>query len=170
MGCGCGCAPAFTPRQELALAADPSLRKLLGCRRVPVEAQTIGGILPAVVWPSDVDKLKKRIDPQMVATDTGVAACAALEPGERSAWKAFYAAWRVFYATPVPFLFGSSNDWDDATAFELQLAGWQEELRKKCPIPGPVVKPPEGLDLSALKWASAAVIAVAGVYAVTRIL
>lgn len=173
MGCGggCGCAPcASSPGAALLVArarsGDPAAIKLLAAG-----GGQIGDVLPQVVYPSDVTKLKNRLNPAMVATNAGVEACKApaLSDGEREAWGVFYAAWREFYATDVPWLFGSANDFDLARGYELRLAGWQEELRKKCDIPGPVVERETPLDLSALKWVSAAVVAVAVVYAVKTI-
>ena len=159
MGCGCGPC-AVTDR---ALRGDPAARKLLALET------GIGGMLPEIVWPSDVRERKLRIDPSMVATDAAVERCGALAPGEREAWKAFYAAWRVWFAAPEPLWFGASNDWENTKALEGQLAGWQAQLRSKCEIPGPVVVDDTGLDLSGLKWVAAAVIVVAAVYGVKTI-
>ncbi len=146
-----------------ALRGDPAARKLLALEGHD-SPQLIGGILPDVVYPSDVTKRKARIDPSMVATDAAVKACAAVLPAERLAWDAFYANWRAWFATPEPWFFGAANDWEETKALEAQLAGWQAELRQKCSIPGPVVQDDTILDLSGLKWVAGAGIAIAAAY------
>lgn len=161
MGCGCGCSPS-----ALELAANPAAAKLAGL----VPGAGIGGAFPTITTAGAVQTLKERINPSMVATDNGVRACTTLDAPSRTSWDAFYASWRSFYETPEP-TFGSANRWDNALAFQAQLAGWQEVLRAKCTIPGPVVQvedaPP---DLSVVKWAAAAVIAVAVVYGARLVL
>ena len=158
---GCGCGPCETSAR--ALRGDPVARKLLALEGHTAPA-LIGGILPDVVWPSDVRELKLRIDPSMVSTDAAVKSCTTISDGEREAWGLFYAAWRVWFAAPEPWIFGASVDWDNTKALEAQLAGWQEQLRQKCNVPGPIVQDDTKLDLSGLKWVAAAVIVASLAY------
>ncbi len=170
---GCGCAPCAASGAPCAITAralrgDPAARKLLELAG-HTDPTLIGGILPDVVWPSDVRALKLRLDPSMRATDAAVATCTALEPGEKQAWQVFYLAWRVWFETPEPLLLGASPQWDNTKRIEAQLADWQAQLRQKCPIPGPIVEDETKLDLSGLKWVAAAVIVAAAAYAVVSV-
>jgi len=129
----------------------------------------IGDLLPKFVYPSDVEELKRQIDPSVLATDAAVAACPNLDPAERAAWKAFRGAWGLFRDQPTPWLFGSANLYDEGLLFQAQLAQWQAQLRAKCSIPGPVVVDPHANDAeqaSVIKWVAAAVVTVAVVWAV----
>lgn len=145
---------------------DPHAIKLAG-----LEAR-IGDVLPTVVWPSDVEAKKRQIDPSMQSTNEAVRTCAAVDDGSRRAWGQFFAAWSSFRAESVPW-FGAANKYDEALDYGRQLAGWQEQLRAKCTIPGPPPISPKELDestISAVKWGAAAVIAVAVVYGVRTVL
>jgi hypothetical protein len=132
---------------------------------------TIGDLLPKFVYPSTVAELKRQIDPSVRTTDAAVDACTKLEPGERVAWKAWVVAWNAYlHDDNSGWLgFGSSNRYDEGIVFKGQLAEWQEQLRVKCTVPGPVVVADEKPDFAAIKWAAAAVIVVGVVYGVRTI-
>jgi len=123
------------------------------------------------VWPSDVDAIKRSVDPSMVATDLAVRRCAEVSPAEMAAWGGFYAAWRSFHDEATPWMFGTGAKYDEGLAYRAQLGGWQELLRSKCTIPGPHVSSvEEGAAMSsAIRWGAAAVIAVAVVYGVRTV-
>jgi len=133
---------------------------------------SIGDLLPKFVYPSDVEELKRQIDPSVIATDAAVTACTNLDPATRAAWQGFRAAWGLFRAQKTPLLFGSANLYDEGVVFQAQLAQWQAQLREKCAIPGPAVVDPHANDAeqaSLLKWAAAAVITVAVVWGVRSV-
>jgi len=171
MGCGsgCGCAPCGDPARpalvDRAFRGDPSARALLALEGGGPAVQ-IGDWLPKLVGPADVRRLKERLQPSMLATNAAVKTCTALSTGEREAWRIWFAAWSVWYATPEPWLFGASNEYDETQVYEAQLAAWQEQLRQKCTIPGPVVKDETTLDLSGLKWVAGAIIVGAVAYTI----
>lgn len=167
MGCGCGCVDTSAAPCALTARAqrgDPAALKLAALNG-DVQVQ-IGDWLPKIVGPADVRRLKERLQPSMLATDAAVKTCDKLSPGEREAWRVWFAAWSVWYATPEPWLFGASNEYDETQVYEAQLAAWQEQLRTKCAIPGPVVKDETTLDLSGLKWVAGAVIVGALAYTI----
>lgn len=161
------CCSSETTRGAVAAAMlrDPQALKVEALRG----GQTMGLI---GVWPSDVDALKRSIDPSMVATDAAVKACAQLSPGERSAWADFFKAWKGYHDEPTPFLFGLGAKYDEGLAYRQQLGGWQEQLRRTCTIPGPAVSTEDehAALFSALKWGAAAVIAASVVYGVREVL
>ena len=135
-------------------------------------SRAMNGLLPTIVWPSDVDALKRQLNPDMTSTDAAVAACTTLDASTRSAWADFYAAWKSFYAESTP-LFGSANKYDEAQSYQERLAAWQSILRASCTLPGPMVVPPSKGDESAasvIKWAAAAAIVVAVVYGVRTVI
>lgn len=122
--------------------------------------------LPTVVWPSDVEAEKRRIDPLYRTTDAAVQSCPALTAQEKEAWARDNAAWSKFRAEDVP-IFGSANKWDEAHVYEARLAGWQDTIRMRCNVPGPPVAPHGSTlpaDTSTLKYVAIAVIAVAAAY------
>lgn len=126
------------------------------------------GFLPDVVWPSDVDNYKRKIDPGYLATDAAAHACASLSPGVLAGWSAQFDAWRKFSAAETP-IFGSSNHWELAHQFEAQLLDWQNTLVSAgCPLNSPKAAPPDRsatpVDLSWLKWVAAAVVVVGVAY------
>ncbi len=163
---GCGCGPCEV--SDRADRGDPNARKLLALQGgEPIQ---IGGWLPNIVGPADVRRLKDRLQPSMLATNAAVKTCDKLAPGERQAWEVWYAAWLVWYATPEPWLFGAANEYDETQVYEAQLASWQEQLRTKCNVPGPIVKDETAVDLSGLKWVAAAVIVGALAYTVRTVL
>jgi hypothetical protein len=131
----------------------------------------IGDILPTFVYPSDVDREKARLDPSFRATEETARACAQMTGAMRAGWDTFYAEWRGFADRATP-LFGSANEWDLTQKFARDLAGWQESIRGvRCGVPGPNPLPVETTaDTSWIKWAAAATIVVAGVYAARMVL
>lgn len=131
----------------------------------------IGDVLPTIVWPSDVDREKSRLDPSFRSTDEAARACSGMSAATRAGWDAFYAEWRDFADRPTP-LFGSANEWDLAQKYAADLAGWQDTIRRtNCQVPGPNPLPQTSTaDTSWIKWAAAATIVVAGVYAARMVL
>jgi hypothetical protein len=126
-------------------------------------ALTSAGFLPTVVWPSDVDALKRTLGPDFRATDAAVQACAALPAGVATAWGDEFRAWRAFEAESTP-IFGAANKYDEARAFEARLSDWQAKIGTTCPLHSPRVTPPTAPDLSALKWLAVAVGVVGAAY------
>jgi len=123
-----------------------------------------GGLLPTIVWPSDVEAYKRKVDPDMIATNATVAQCAALGSGAAKAWRDFFSAWRTFRAQSTP-LFGAANQFDEARAYEARLSEWQSQLQGAgCTLHAPKVEPVAAADLSALKWVAVAVALVAVAY------
>lgn len=102
------------------------------------------GILPTIVWPSDVAAKKREIDPAMISTDAVVKNCRGLSTEERASWDRFFAAWVAFRAEEIP-TFGAANKYDEAVGFGRKLAERQAEIRPKCgEVPGGAPLPPEG--------------------------
>lgn len=135
-------------------------------------APPMGGLLPTVVWPSDVDALKRKYDPDFVATDAAVKACGSkLDAPTAKAWSDFYASWRAFFAESTP-LFGSANKYDEANGYAESLAHWQGMLGPLCTLAAPAIVPPSvqaANELDALKWLAGAAIVVAAVYALRTV-
>lgn len=150
----------------LALRGDPAARKLLAAPALE-DTQTIGKLLPTVVWPSDVEKYKRRLDPTFAAMNAAIAACEKVTPIEREGWRLFFSSWVAFSAQPVG-IFGGSNEWDACETFERALLGWQTQVEGRCVLPVPKVRGPDDStpDFTWVKWAAAAVIAGAVVYGV----
>lgn len=124
------------------------------------------GFLPDVVWPSDVDAYKANLDPKYKATDAAAHACSSLAPGILAAWSQQFASWSAFAAQVTP-TFGSSNHWELAHKFELELLDWQNKIGATCELNSPKVTPPDRngpADLSWLKWVAAAVVVVGVAY------
>lgn len=138
------------------------------------ERQAMGDLLPKVVSGDDVAKLKRDLDPAMVATDAAVRDCASLDAGNRIAWAAFFGTWLAYRAEPNAGVlgFGAANRFDQGIAFQSALAQWQVLLRGRCDVPGPPVEDPHKTDennASVVKWAAAAVIAVAVVWGIRSV-
>ncbi len=164
MGCGCGCST-----KAAALRGDPAARKLVALQ---VDGGEIGKILPTVVWsPGQVNEYKARLDASFVPMNIAISTCAALPQLERAAWAAEYETWRQFRAKETGW-WGLSNEWDACERFEARLKSWQEQVETRCTLPVPKLQGPDTdmPDLSAVKWAAAAVIAVAVVYGVRSVL
>ena len=163
MGCGCGCSTA-----RAALRGDPAARKLVALQG----QEEIGKILPTIVWsPSQVEAYKARLDASYVPMNVAIVSCAALPQAEREGWAREFEVWRAFRVREVGW-FGLSNEWDACEVFEARLKAWQEQVESRCSLPVPKVKGPDTdtPDLSAVKWAAAAVIVVAVVYGVRSVL
>ncbi len=147
------CAPCASARATRRTAADDM-----------VSMGAMGGDFLTIVWPSDVEAYKRKLDPDFQATESAASRCAELPTGEAMAWGEFFIAWKKFRDEPVG-IFGTANKFDEAKAFEERLREWQLLLGKTCKLVSPAVVPPslkEGPDLSALKWVAAAV-AIVGV-------
>jgi hypothetical protein len=131
------------------------------------QGQRIGGI----VWPSDVDNLITQIDPSMKGTDRDVDACTTLDARTHDGWKEFFKSWGEF-RDKRRGIFGAGGEFDQASAYRVQLGEWQEIIAKGCTLTGPKVSTePEGALLaSTIKWAAVAVIAASLVYGVRAVL
>lgn len=166
---GCGCSAACDGCSRAALR-DPHALML---QAEQSGHGAIGDLLPKIVGPSDVAKLKRDLDPAMVATDGAVRACPELDPANRAAWGAFFLTWGAYRDDWDSILFfGAANRYDEGIAFQGELSRWQELLRTRCKVPGPAVVDPHANDegqASVVKWAAAAVIAVAVVWGVRSV-
>jgi hypothetical protein len=95
------------------------------------------GILPKVVWPSDVDRFKAQLDPLVRATNTSVEQCAGLSAADKQSWATFFAEWNTFAARKTP-TFGSSNEWEHACSSARVVDGWRDKIQKTgCKVVGP---------------------------------
>lgn len=166
-GCGGqGCAQADLRDRAMALG---------GPHAAMVARQTMGDILPRVVWPSTVDDLKRTLDVSFQTTDSAVTRCADLTPADRAAWELFFKSWVAYRNAPTP-TFGLSNVYDEGLGFQASLAKWQEILRTKCTLPGPQVVDPtvetaaEASTLTTVKWVAGAVIVAAVALTVRSVL
>jgi hypothetical protein len=137
-----------------------------------------------ITMPQDVRDAKLRIDPQMASTRGDVKACAQLSAADKDAFEAFYLSWRRFYCDNssgqcsepyAPLLFGSGGQVDDADAFESQLYAWQVKVKSAgCAQATPPVMPPTpgwpgaGQVSDTAKWATIGILALAGVYVVSK--
>lgn len=134
---------------------------------------TMGDLLPKIVGPSDVAKIKRDLEPQMTATDNAVRDCAAVDLATRAAWAGFFSRWLAYRDDWDSVLgFGSSSRYDQGVAMQGELSRWQAVLRGTCNVPGPAVVDPAAVDdrvFSVVKWGAAAVIAVAIVYGVRTV-
>ena len=122
----------------------------------------MGDLLPRITTPGDVAKLKRDLDPAMIATDEAVRACAELDVETRAHWAAFFATWVAYREDWNSVLgFGTANRFEEGLAFQGELARWQEVLRAHCKVPGPAVVDPHARDVeqfAVVKWVAAAVI------------
>lgn len=141
------------------------------CQQQPTIGGVDGGECDKLVflgvWPSDVEALKARLHPQVVALDLAVdSATCSLSAEDRAAWGAFTAQWLEFYQRPVG-TFGSYGEWTAACSWAHTIDAWREKLAQKCSaLPGPA--PIKGADASAatVKWASIGLVAVAALAAI----
>jgi hypothetical protein len=119
------------------------------------------------VWPSDVDALKARLGPQVMALDLAVeGASCSLSPDDRRAWGAFMAQWLEFARKETP-TFGSYGEWTSACSYAHTIDAWREKLASKCSdLPGPAKVPGAESSAEVVKWASRAAIAVAAIAAI----
>jgi len=154
----------------MACCAPCSMDRALAAAARPETAMS--GILPTVVWPSDVVAYKRKLEPDFDATNQAVKACNAANPQTASAdvfaaWAAFYASWQQFDAEAVP-TFGSANKYDEAVSYEQRLAAWQQKLvAGGCSLSAPIVTPPsDETTVTAAKWIAIAVVAGAVAYGV----
>jgi hypothetical protein len=127
------------------------------------EAIVAGGWLPTIVWPSTVDDAKRKLDPDMRATDATVTHCAQLPTGQQLAWADFYGAWRRLADAETP-TFGAANVYDEVQSYESRLHAWQKLIAEACKLNAPGVTPNAGPDTSAIKWVAGAAALVAIAY------
>lgn len=127
-------------------------------------AITSSGWLPTVVWPSDVDAYKRKLDPDFSATNSTASRCANLPAGEAMAWGEFFLSWTKF-RDEGSCIFGCANKYEEARSFELRLHEWQKKLSETCKLNAPAINPEAGApDTSGIKWIAAAVIVVGVAY------
>lgn len=186
MTCRCAHIPEFS--YEAALRGDPLAQKLVSMGAIGGNTSLPECDLPVhLVTNATIEALKKRIDPDMRSTDADVDKCPSVDPAERSRWKLFYQGWRAWADAPTgildtwdPFLgplagqFGAGARWDAGCAMSRELSAFKDKLRETCKISGPTeVERPAGLDLNnvagAVKWGAVAVVAIAGVYALSKV-
>ncbi len=134
---------------------------------------TMGGLLPTFRVPASVRELKSRLRPSFQTADRAVDACATFPAEERKSWKGFFQSW-VEYDTADESWWDAASEYDNGLVLEATLAAWQDKIASRCNLPGPRVKTDAdttaGESLSAVKWASAAVLAVAVVWGVRTII
>lgn len=107
--------------------------------------ETIGDVLPTIVWPSDVRAKKKELQAFMLTLDSAFnAGCSKLSAEDAVAYDTFSAAWKDFYAADDSALLGlgASNRWDEAIRFQEQISLWQDKFAAECGLVVPKVKPP----------------------------
>jgi hypothetical protein len=112
------------------------------------------GQLPRVIWPSDVDREKARLDSFFRGMDAAARACRSIARApDKTAddavrlsrlldtWNVFYLQWRAFADTRTP-LFGSANQWDLSQQYAKDLEHWQAAIAAACgPTGVPTVLP-----------------------------
>ncbi len=154
MGCGCGCigttsgASMCSESAAAALHGDP-----LAVR------QTMGGFLPDIVWPSDVEAFKRKLDPQYLATEAAARACSALPSGVLAGWRGQFEAYMAFSKAETG-TFGASNAWELAHKYERELLDWQNTIGASCALNAPKVQP-ENRDAPDLSWLKYVAVAAA---------
>jgi len=130
----------------------------------------MGDLFPVFVTPAVVRAQKEKLNPSFISTDADVRGCAELGEPERAAWAAFFASWRAYHAAEETF-WGVKSEYDTGLFFAESLSRWQKQLEGRCKLAAPrVVTDAELTDLSPIKWAAVAVIAVAVVYGVHTVL
>lgn len=133
---------------------------------------TMGGFLPQFRTPSSVRELKSRLRPSFDTADAAVKSCSKFPPNERNAWDGFFRSWTEYRDADESW-WDAASEYDNGLVLEKSLGEWQEKIASRCDLAGPRVKTDEdvnGASLSAVKWASAAVIAVAVVWGVRTII
>lgn len=134
---------------------------------------TMGNIVPTFRVPASVRELKSRLRPSFDTANGAVDACATFPAEDRKAWKGFFQSWSEFLMADESW-WDAASEYENGLVFEATLAEWQEKIAARCNLPGPRVKTDadtsSGQSLSAVKWASAAVLAVAVVWGVRTII
>lgn len=149
--------------QAAALMGDPHALRALAVSSAP---DGMGGLLPRFVTPGAVRELKARLSPAFASTNADVQACTSLAPNQRAAWAAFFAAWAAYRDSDEGF-WSVTTDYDTGEVFEQSLSRWQSQLDGQCKLSAPrIVTAADATDLSPVKWAAVAVIAVALVWGV----
>lgn len=132
------------------------------------------GALPAIIYPSTVDELKKRLGASLKGTDTTVQSCGALDNGLRASWGAFYTTVSSWVASETS-IWGLGTQMDRGEAYEDELLAWQERLKSaNCTLLVPNFDPRKnekaGDAGGAFTWIGIAVAAVAGAYVVGKVI
>ena len=96
------------------------------------------------VTPSDVRALKNRLDPFVTALDSAVSQCPKVDDATRSAWSAFVASWRSYFAAEDHFLTAGA-EFNTGCDYEQTIAGWQRAIGAlACGVPGPTLPEQRG--------------------------
>lgn len=105
--------------------------------------KTQAGAIIDVTDATVVRALKDRVNPSVLALDAQVAACPALDPAMRTAYLAFSAGWKAYFASDDSgFLgFGTASIFDTGKAFEAQAISWQQTLNAHCTPNAPTIIP-----------------------------
>lgn len=124
---------------------------------IPSEAAalTAAGLLPSVVFPSDVDAFKARLDPEMRTTEGSASRCASLSSGDAIAWGDFYTEWRKFADRPTPLVSSWTTELEIAKSYETRLRDWQTKLARECAMRGP--EPGSGSGPGGVPWGKLAI-------------
>ncbi len=102
----------------------------------------INGLLPTIVWPSDVEAKKVEIDPGFENLELMADTCDKLSAEDAISVNRFLGAWRAFRDEPTP-TFGSANKWDEALRYQDRLRDYQDMLEAKgCDLIGAKVTRP----------------------------
>jgi hypothetical protein len=127
MGCGCSACGG----SNVAAMCDPH----------GMAMGHIDGILPSIVFPSDIRRRKNELDPFVRALDiTFNAGCATLSAEEAITYDGFSKAWREFYQEAEPFLFTASK-WDELLRYQDTIGAWEDIFAAKCGFTGAHAQP-----------------------------
>lgn len=104
---------------------------------------TIRGLLPTIVWPSDVDAKKRELGSVLPPIASALDACQTLSAEEAIAWDEFAGRAQSFLSEETP-IFGAANKYDEANALLREARSWQDLAEQKCGSAiGPKVEPPD---------------------------
>jgi hypothetical protein len=125
---------------------------------------------PFPVWPSDVDRLKARLDPAFVESNAQAIVC--FEGVELTAWRLFYAAWEA-YRTSRTDIFGAPSQCKHGADMARDLNQWRARMREKgcgeptSPDPSAVGGNAGQTTTEVVKWIAIGTVAVGVVYGLT---
>jgi hypothetical protein len=108
----------------------------------------MSGILPSIIFPSDIQAVQQRLGAAASGTDGSVGTCAKLDNATRAAWLSFYSAVQAYVAMkPAVIPWGSGEVattgslYDQGLSYEKELFAWQQKLSGVCALAVPVFDP-----------------------------
>lgn len=111
-----------------------------------------------IIWPSDVDRTKARVDVYFESADATVQGCSTFPTAQRPAWNKFIASWRAVRERPTAFT-GARTELNNVCQMSSDLDGWYKVIREHCklqgpepPVPPPPTPSPVGEVTSLVKW------------------